>query len=134
MGNPYRYRESDVSLHDAQIREAHNHRHFAWAEGDATGYARAKAEQAKTKDDLIQALDENVDEAHRLLAEQAEIVSDLKATIVAYEIAISKEEKLVSELVEAFKYYIAYGARTTTTSGRIAWKKARTVIAKATGI
>ena len=67
-------------------------------------------------------------------AEQAEIVSDLKATIVAYEIAISREEKLVSELVEAFKYYIAYGARTTTTSGRIAWKKARTVIAKATGI
>ncbi|KKL09791.1 hypothetical protein LCGC14_2562330 [marine sediment metagenome] len=69
-----------------------------------------------------------------LKAEEAEIVSDLKATIVAYEIAISREEKLVSELVVAFKYYIAYGGSTTTTSGRIAWKKARTVIAKATGI
>ena len=59
MGNPYSYRESDVSLHDARIREAHNHRHFAWAEGDATGYARAKAESDKAK------------------AEQAEIVSEL---------------------------------------------------------
>ncbi len=59
MGNPYSYRESDVSLHDAQIREAHNHRHFTWAEGDATGYARAKAESDKAK------------------AEQAEIVKGL---------------------------------------------------------
>ena len=53
--------------------------HVGWEEG----YVAGKAESDETKDDLIQALDENVDEAHRLLAEQAEIVSELVEAITA---------------------------------------------------
>ena len=47
------------------------------------------------------------DEGHTAATvEQTEIVSDRKATIVAYEIAISREEKLVSELVTALSFYL----------------------------
>ena len=63
MENPYRYRESDVSLHDAQIREAHNHRHFAWAEG----YGKAKTEQAEIVGELVEALRDARDFTHYTL-------------------------------------------------------------------
>ena len=58
-------------------------KHRLWQEGNVAG----KAESDKAKDDLIQAFDENVAEAHRLLAEQTEIVGGLVEALQSYVIS-----------------------------------------------
>ena len=46
----------------------------------------------------------------------------------------AEQAEVVNELVKALREYITYGHLETTELGRRAWEKARTVIAKATGI